>query len=232
MPQKIASVYSRNQEEHVAYLCQLHNQGTFDNENVRESARVFFVAASILLFAATTACHKSHPLEVHDGFELPALSPACETSRLAPGAVQIQSGIVRSGHGAVRITLHSHDNFEPGSGGDLDNERDELLEETRFNAKENIPIRLLLEHVSLRRLPHCPCPAGCRPVGTGLRESHSLLQRQPCSRYLLHRGRDSHHAEPRRQPNCTVRGRSATCAATAHLVQRVPDSPYERDARA
>jgi hypothetical protein len=94
---------------------------------------------SILLLASTTACRKSASIDVYDGFEAPTLSPLWETSRLAPGAAQIQSAIVRSGHGAVRITLHSHDVFEPGVDGDADSERDGLLEETKFNSQENVP---------------------------------------------------------------------------------------------
>jgi len=78
------------------------------------------------------------PLDVYDGFETPALGSLWETSRFAPGAVEMQSDVVRAGHGAVKITVRPRDVFEAGQGGNSDSERDELLEARRLVSRENI----------------------------------------------------------------------------------------------
>jgi hypothetical protein len=77
------------------------------------------------------------PIDVYDGFETPALSDLWETSRFAPGAVEMQSEVVRAGHGAVKITVRPRDEFEAGQNGNADSERDELLEARRFLSQEN-----------------------------------------------------------------------------------------------
>jgi hypothetical protein len=93
------------------------------------AALVFF---SLLLSAPATDCQTANPpgkgIDVYDGFESPQLSPLWETSRFTPGAVTMQSEIVRSGRGAAKVTLHSHDTFEGGKNGKNDSERDELME--------------------------------------------------------------------------------------------------------
>jgi hypothetical protein len=76
------------------------------------------------------------PIDVYDGFETPALSDLWETSRLNPGAIEMQSEVVRAGHGAVKITVRPRDMFEAGKGGDADSERDELLEARRLVSRE------------------------------------------------------------------------------------------------
>ena len=77
-------------------------------------------------------------VDVYDGFESPALGNLWEKIRFAPGAVEMQSDVVRSGHGAVKVTVSPHDMFEAGQGGDADNERDELMEARSLVAKENV----------------------------------------------------------------------------------------------
>ncbi len=62
-----------------------------------------------------------------------------ETSRFAPGAIAIESSIVRAGHSALRITLKPQDVFEAGRNGDQDSERDEILENRRLISHEDIP---------------------------------------------------------------------------------------------
>jgi hypothetical protein len=79
------------------------------------------------------------PVDVYDGFEAPTLGNLWETSRFTSGAVEIQSSIVRAGHGAVRITVHSRDTFEAGQNGDADSERDELLEARALTSREATP---------------------------------------------------------------------------------------------
>ena len=77
-------------------------------------------------------------LDVYDGFETPGLSKLWETSRFTPGAVTMQSNIVRAGHGAAQITVRSRDKFEAGIKGSKDSERDELLEARKLVSKEDI----------------------------------------------------------------------------------------------
>ncbi|MGD1018824.1 MAG: polysaccharide lyase [Verrucomicrobiia bacterium] len=67
-------------------------------------------------------------IDVYDGFETPELSKLWDTSRFAPGAVEMQTNIVRAGHGAAKITLHAGEKFEAGINGNKDSERAELRE--------------------------------------------------------------------------------------------------------
>lgn len=67
-------------------------------------------------------------VNVYDGFEAPVLSKIWDTSRCVSGAVEIQTNIVRAGHGALKITVHSRDKFEAGLNGNSDSERAELME--------------------------------------------------------------------------------------------------------
>ncbi|MGP8260458.1 MAG: polysaccharide lyase [Acidobacteriaceae bacterium] len=101
--------------------------------------RKLLIPVFATLLVLSTGCRRSAtPINVYDGFDGPKLSPLWETTRVAPGAVQMQSELVRAGRGAVRITLRPRDVFEPGVDGDADTERDELLEETKFNSRENV----------------------------------------------------------------------------------------------
>lgn len=93
--------------------------------------------AGILILAVLAGRGASKAQEVYDGFEGPVLSKSWDTWRFAPGAVEMQSAIVRSGHGAAKITLHPHDVFEKGRNGDLDTERDELAEARSLHSLEN-----------------------------------------------------------------------------------------------
>jgi hypothetical protein len=77
-------------------------------------------------------------IDVYDGFESATLSDLWDTSRFAPGAVQMQSEVVRAGRGAAKITVRSRDMFEAGEGGDADSERDELMEARSLVSKENL----------------------------------------------------------------------------------------------
>jgi hypothetical protein len=77
-------------------------------------------------------------IDVYDGFESGQLSLLLETSRFTQGAVTMQSQIVRSGHGAAKITVHSRDTFEAGKNGNADSERDELMEARTLFAHEGV----------------------------------------------------------------------------------------------
>jgi peptide/nickel transport system ATP-binding protein len=68
--------------------------------------------------------------QVVDGFEGGALSDVWSREKLEPGAVEMQTELVRSGRSAAKITVHAGDKFEQGGSSDkgADSERDELLE--------------------------------------------------------------------------------------------------------
>jgi polysaccharide lyase-like protein len=76
-------------------------------------------------------------MDVYDSFETPKLSRIWETDKFEPGAVTMQSQIVRAGHGAAKVVLHSRDRFEAGVDGDADSERAELTEASKLVSKED-----------------------------------------------------------------------------------------------
>jgi hypothetical protein len=111
---------------------------------------------------------------VYDGFDSPKLSGLWETSRFEPGAVTMQSEIVRAGGGAAKIVVHSRDRFEAGVNGHKDSERAELLEAERLVSREDrtyeysfsmflptdfplVPVRLVLAQWKQDCLGHPPC---------------------------------------------------------------------------
>jgi hypothetical protein len=81
---------------------------------------------------------QSGPIAVYDGFDSPELSALWDTTRLAPGALTLQSAVVRAGRGAVQITLHPKDKFEAGINGSSDSERDELTEARRLTGRQDV----------------------------------------------------------------------------------------------
>jgi Polysaccharide lyase len=105
--------------------------------------------AALASFSAVLLIHGCHTakdakngdatLPVYDGFEQSTLGPAWASNRFEEGAVVMQSAIVKAGHQAVAVTVRSHDKFEAGRDGNLDTERDELLEPTVLNSQQNIP---------------------------------------------------------------------------------------------
>ncbi|MGA1981982.1 MAG: polysaccharide lyase [Acidobacteriaceae bacterium] len=117
------------------------------------------------------------PSDIYDGFEAPTLSDIWETTTSVPGAINIQSQIVRAGHSAVRVDLHSHDKFAQGHDGDLDTERDEIKEADRLSAHQDasyeyswsmylapdfpiVPVRLVVAQW------HQNCNRRARPLAT------------------------------------------------------------------
>jgi hypothetical protein len=67
---------------------------------------------------------------VFDGFEGPDLSKYRQSKKFLPGAVEIQSSVVRAGSGAARIALRPGDQIPQEEGSEL--ERAELLESKRL----------------------------------------------------------------------------------------------------
>jgi hypothetical protein len=98
------------------------------------AVRRLFLSAAVLLSACSAGRDSS--TSVYDGFETSALSRLWATDRFAPGAVSMQSAVVRAGHGAARIVLHAGDIFEPGIKGSRDTERAELAEPEHLYERE------------------------------------------------------------------------------------------------
>jgi hypothetical protein len=73
---------------------------------------------------------------LRDGFESPNLSNLWETDKIIAADVVIQSKVVRSGHTALQITLHTSDVFEAGRHGDPPSERAELTEAEGLMSQE------------------------------------------------------------------------------------------------
>jgi hypothetical protein len=123
---------------------------------------------SYISLAAALACRAANPaqspaqppapppIDIYDGFESPTLSNLWEQSRFAPGAVEIQSDVVRAGRGAVRITVRPRDMFEAGQNGDADSERDELLEARRLVSRENTGYEFSFSMYFLKDFPIVP----------------------------------------------------------------------------
>jgi hypothetical protein len=78
-----------------------------------------------LLAAAATATAAG--IDVYDGFETSALGKLWTSAKFVPGALEIQSAIVRAGKAAAKITIHEGDLHEVGRSG-VSLERAELLE--------------------------------------------------------------------------------------------------------
>jgi hypothetical protein len=69
------------------------------------------------------------PIHVHDGFEAPHLSRfRWSRGRFEPGAVVSENSVVRSGHSALAITVHTGDRPEAASHAGAATERDEIME--------------------------------------------------------------------------------------------------------
>jgi len=76
-------------------------------------------------------------LPVRDDFEGRNLSKLWDTSRFAKGAVVMQSLIVKSGHGAAKITVQTGQKYEAGNDSSKVSERAELLEARKLVGREN-----------------------------------------------------------------------------------------------
>lgn len=97
-------------------------------------ARLLAVVAAAIWACLGGCQHAPATATIYDGFEGEALSSHWRTDKLAKGAAVIQSEEVRSGHGALRITLHPGDPTPEISAGA--NERDEIQERDAYDARE------------------------------------------------------------------------------------------------
>jgi len=73
-----------------------------------------------------SSCHSNRRVDVYDGFESQELSPIWSDWRFLPGAVEIQSEIIKYGKFACKITLRPGDQMDDEKGTIL--ERAELAE--------------------------------------------------------------------------------------------------------
>jgi len=96
--------------------------------NHKAAALIFGVAGVVAV-----ACR--HNAVIYDGFEAPGLGRHWETKKFLPGAVQIQSSVVRAGKRAAGITLRPGDKIPQEKGSEL--ERAELLESRRLWSAED-----------------------------------------------------------------------------------------------
>lgn len=102
---------------------------------------IVFTGLAVGLIASFAYWHwanapQSH-VDVYDGFETQKLNGIWDTDRFQRGAVTMQSEIVRAGHSAAKVVVHSRDKFEAGINGNKDSERDELMEASYLISKED-----------------------------------------------------------------------------------------------
>ena len=98
---------------------------------------VFSLTCSLMsacLFAAYGE-QARRPIDVYDGFESATLSAVWSTERSLPGAITIQSQVVRSGRSAAAITLRPGDQLPDEKGSVL--ERAELMEARELTSCED-----------------------------------------------------------------------------------------------
>ena len=85
--------------------------------------------AALLVALLIVVALRTIPIHVYDGFESSSLSWfRWSRWRFAPGAVATEQDIVRSGHRALAITVHSGDRYEAASDTGAATERAELME--------------------------------------------------------------------------------------------------------
>jgi hypothetical protein len=103
---------------------------------------LIFGVVVILLAAMRLSQAQSAPataIDVYDGFETPELTDVWIHDRVEPGAMEIETNLFRTGHGALKVTVRPHDKFEPGGVGTSPSERAELMEAPKLTSKENVP---------------------------------------------------------------------------------------------
>ena len=87
------------------------------------------VGVALLLRLLAVIALRTTPIHVYDGFESPRLSwSRWSRWRFASGAVVPEDAVVRSGHRALAITVHSGDCYEVASDDGEATERAELME--------------------------------------------------------------------------------------------------------
>lgn len=83
---------------------------------MKSRRKVFDVRRAAVLAVAVGLWACAPAIVVHDGFDGPSLSDTWTTRKFLPGAVQLQSEVVRAGSGAARITLRAGDQIPSEAG--------------------------------------------------------------------------------------------------------------------
>jgi Polysaccharide lyase len=96
-------------------------------------ARIVALLQACLL--ASSAGQSPGRVDISDGFESPKLGVSWSAEKSLPGAVEIQSNIVRAGKSAILITLHPGDQLEDEKGTIL--ERAEVMEARELMSLED-----------------------------------------------------------------------------------------------
>lgn len=117
---------------------------------------VFGMLPGCCIFSVPHLHAQTPARDVYDGFETAHLSNLWSTDLFAPGAVTMQSQIVRAGHGAAQITLHTGEIFEAGRNGNKDSERAELLEDQQFYVKDDAPFEYAFSEFLPANFPIVP----------------------------------------------------------------------------
>jgi hypothetical protein len=92
-------------------------------------------ALFIITLAALSSCKPDRPSDIHDDFEAVALNPVWDSTKFIPGALELQSSIVRSGSRAAKLTLKQGDQIDEEKGSEL--ERAELREPKKLMSDEH-----------------------------------------------------------------------------------------------
>jgi hypothetical protein len=88
-----------------------------------------------VILSGLTSCKSNITTEISDNFESESLSKVWSDDKFIPGALEIQSVIVRSGKRAAKLTLRQGDQVEEEIGTEL--ERAELREQKKLISAEN-----------------------------------------------------------------------------------------------
>ncbi len=141
-------------------------------DRLRRAGVALAIAGALAASAAARQADRPR-IEVRDGFEAADLGDSWSAMRFLPGAVRIQSEVVRSGARAVLITLRPGDQVPGETGTEL--ERAELMEAPRLASFEGAAYRYAFSLFLPRDFPVVPtrlvlaqwkqfCPSGaCRP---------------------------------------------------------------------
>ena len=139
---KTIRLLNREPPAAVFWLIQGVFSGLKRNQTMSKLNLISNLVAGFLLFFAGVGRAQStnvSGIDAYDGFETAGLGKLWSTDRFEPGAVTMQTNIVRAGHGAAQITVRPGEKFEAGINGNQDSERAELREGTKqLVAKENV----------------------------------------------------------------------------------------------
>jgi hypothetical protein len=94
----------------------------------------FFLLISFSAVFTLISCSSVNKIRIHDNFETDSLSTIWSDAKFIPGALEIQSEIVRSGKKAARLILRQGDQIEEEVGTNL--ERAELREPKKIMSAE------------------------------------------------------------------------------------------------